>query len=242
MEIKKPPTNGKDNSRSCFVVMPFQEPFNSYYTKIIVPAVNDVKLHPLRGDSLFRPTPIIGDIWQMVQEAKALVADLTGRNSNVFYELGLAHAIGKPIVLISEGMDDVPFDLKSLRVIIYDKNDPSWGDILRKNIRKSLEEILSDPVIAVPQMFRKKVKDQVPVESEFSSRIASLEQQMTSLQAITLNKKSNREYPKENNSSICQHCGALMKRIVAEIGTERWYECTNNLCPKVGKVQNLKYG
>jgi hypothetical protein len=55
----------------------------------------------------------------------------TGKNLNVFYELGLAHAIGKPIVLISESMDEVPFDLQSLRVVTYNKDHPEASSRVR---------------------------------------------------------------------------------------------------------------
>jgi len=88
----------------CFVLMPFKEPFNTYYRNIIRPAVTSLSLEPLRGDSLFTSTPIMGDIWKMIQDATLLVGELTGKNANVFYELGLGHAIGKPIILISETM------------------------------------------------------------------------------------------------------------------------------------------
>ena len=71
---------------------------------------------------------------------KVLVAELTSRNPNVLYELGLAHALRKPVVLISSNEDDVPFDVHHIRVIYYDTNDPFWGD---KLIAKVVENILS---------------------------------------------------------------------------------------------------
>jgi hypothetical protein len=164
---------------SCFVLMPFSEPFNTYYKSIIKPAVNNAKLDSLRGDSLFRPSPIMADIWQMIQEAKLLVAELTGKNPNVFYELGLAHAIGKPVVLLSETIEDVPFDLQSLRVIIYDKDDPTWGSKLKTKLTKSINETINTPVDSVPQMFRKSVKSQAPVDTGLSSRISALERRIS---------------------------------------------------------------
>jgi hypothetical protein len=83
---------------TCLVLMPFKEPFDTYFLSIIQPGVKSAELEPLRGDSLFRPSPIMADVWQMIQDSKVLVADLTEKNANVFYELGLAHAIGKPVV------------------------------------------------------------------------------------------------------------------------------------------------
>jgi len=58
----------------------------------------------------------------------------------VFYELGLAHALEKPVVLVSSSEDDVPFDLQHIRVIYYDVTDPFWGN---KLIDKVAENVLS---------------------------------------------------------------------------------------------------
>lgn len=81
-----------------------------------------------------------------------LVAELTGRNPNVLYERGLAHALRKPVVLVSSNEDDVPFDVRHVRVIYYDMRDPFWGT---KLIEKVAENILSalrnpDEAILVP--------------------------------------------------------------------------------------------
>lgn len=168
---------------TCLVLMPFKEPFDTYYLSIIKPAVTAAKLHSVRGDSLFRPSPIMADIWQMIQDSEVLVADLTEKNANVFYELGLAHAIGKPVVLISDNLADVPFDLQSLRVIIYDKNDPSWGSELKTSIVESLGETLTDTASVVPSMFRKVVKSQAPTESKTNQRLDILEQQIATFAA-----------------------------------------------------------
>ena len=135
---KKKRKSAKRMLGTCFVLMPFREPFDTYYLSIIKPAVHAARLAAVRGDSLFRPSPIMADIWQMTQDAKVLVAELTEKNANVFYELGLAHAIGKPVVLIADNLTDIPFDLQSLRVIIYDKNDPAWGTELKASITESL--------------------------------------------------------------------------------------------------------
>ncbi|MFI5386980.1 MAG: hypothetical protein ACHQ50_12770 [Fimbriimonadales bacterium] len=117
----------------------------------------------------------------MIQDAKVLVAELTEKNANVFYELGLAHAIGKPVVLVADNIGDVPFDLQPLRVIVYDKNDPAWGTQLRANITAFLEETLADPASAVPSMFRKVVKSQAPAEGKADFRISMLERQVAAL-------------------------------------------------------------
>ncbi len=172
----------KDQSgETCVVLMPFREPFDTYYATVIKPAVLAASLSPIRADSLFRPSPIMSDLWQMIQDSTVLVADLTGKNPNVYYELGLAHAIGKPVVLISESMDDVPFDLQSLRIVTYDKNNPTWGSYLKADIEASLRETLEDPIDSVPSMFRKKVESQAPAESETVLRLEALEREVRAL-------------------------------------------------------------
>ena len=98
---------------------------------------------PIGADGLYRPSAIVTDVWQLTDNAKIISAELSGRNPNVFYEVGLAHALAKPVVLTTDNVDTLPFDLCYLRHIIYDKNDPKWGDILKKAIEKSIEQTLS---------------------------------------------------------------------------------------------------
>lgn len=72
-------------------------------------------------------------IWRGIRRAEALVADLTGNNPNVFYEVGLAHALGKPINFITQDTAKLPFDVLTSRCIRYDKNDlASLGSELEK--------------------------------------------------------------------------------------------------------------
>lgn len=158
---KKKPAAKKKPDSTCFVLMPFKGRVHKLYDAIILPAVRAANLQALRGDSLFRPTHVMADVWQMIQEAEVLVAVLTGRNVNVFYELGLAHAIGRPIVLISETIDDVPFDLQGLRVILYDdKEEFDWGKQLERKITATLKEVMANPAAAVLPMFQKAVTSQ----------------------------------------------------------------------------------
>jgi hypothetical protein len=83
----------------CFVMMPFAEPIGNYYSLIYKPAIEKAGLTPVRADDdIFSTGKIIDQIWQGINSAKVLVAELTSRNANVFYELGLAHALQKPVV------------------------------------------------------------------------------------------------------------------------------------------------
>ncbi len=222
----------------CFVLMPFKEPFDTYFDAIITPAIKATGLKPIRGDSVFMSTSIVGDIWKKTQQAKVLIADLTEKNANVFYELGLAHAIGKPVILISESMGDVPFDLRNYRVITYDKDVPTWGVDLQKNIEDFLKATLSDPAEAVPSMFRKPVKSQAPSESATSLRLKALERKFDSLNR----KQSGRSDKRTIDPEEAEHL--LIECIRAELPPEMIFaKLSRRGVPEVWILDNLrKYG
>lgn len=144
----------KQNTKEiCFTIMPFGGWFDSYYEDIYCPAIQSCNMEPRRADDLYRPSNIVQDIWSLTKRAKIVLADLTNKNANVFYELGLAHSLAKPAILITQSLDDVPFDLRSLRVIEYDKNSPNWGQILQENIAKAINETLKSPTETIPTAF-----------------------------------------------------------------------------------------
>jgi len=137
----------------CFVIMPFGEWFDQYFELLYAPAIAEAGFEPVRTDSLYRPSAIVNDIWELTKRAKILLADLTGKNPNVFYELGLAHALAKPVILLSESLDDVPFDLRALRVINFNKNVPDWGKSLAEKITRAIKEVVASPREAVLPTF-----------------------------------------------------------------------------------------
>lgn len=135
---------------SCFVMMPFADPIGGYYELIYEPAIKKTGLTPIRADTdIFGTGKIIEQIWAGLKRAKVLVAELTGRNPNVLYELGLAHALNKPVVLISSNEDDVPFDVRHVRVIYYDVNDPFWGEKLIAKVAENVASALANPSDAI---------------------------------------------------------------------------------------------
>ena len=75
----------------CFVLMPFSEPFLRIYEDHVKPTLEAAGLKVMKADDIFTPTAIVDDIWEYVNRARLLVADVTGRNPNVYYELGMAH-------------------------------------------------------------------------------------------------------------------------------------------------------
>lgn len=132
---------------SCFVVMPFDSLFQTEYERVIRPAVEEFGLKCVRGDEIYSKPQIMSDVWNSIRKSRLMIAELTNRNANVFYEVGLAHAIGKPIILLTRNEDDVPFDLRSLRYSFYNINDPFWGETLRDGIKSMVQSILEQPEI-----------------------------------------------------------------------------------------------
>jgi hypothetical protein len=119
----EPIWRGRDfriDEKLCFVLMPFRDPYNIIYQDHIKPAVERTALRCVRANDIYGVNRVMEDIWEQICKAKVIVSELTGRNPNVFYETGIAHTIGKRVILVTQTMDDVPFDLRDLRCIIYE--------------------------------------------------------------------------------------------------------------------------
>ncbi len=113
----------------CFVIMPFgsEEAARIYYTvvyeRIIKPSVEAAGFECERGDEIPEFGPIPEQITQKLATADLVVADLSGRNANVFYELGYRRALKKPIISISDDLENLPFDVATYRTIPYRADD-----------------------------------------------------------------------------------------------------------------------
>jgi len=135
---------------TCFVMQPFVSPFGSYFNSIFKPAIEQAGLQAIRADAeIFGTGKIMDQIWRGIRDASVLVAELTSKNPNVFYELGLAHALEKPVVLVASNQEDVPFDLLHIRVILYDQTDPFWGQKLVDKLADNIQSALTDPEDAI---------------------------------------------------------------------------------------------
>jgi hypothetical protein len=131
-------------------MMPFADPVGGYYKAIYEPAIQKAGFKPVRADDdMFSTGKIIEQVWSGIHSAKVLVAELTGRNPNVFYELGLAHALQKPVVLVSSNEGDVPFDVQHIRVIYYNVYDPFWGEKLISKIAENVLSAIRNPGEAI---------------------------------------------------------------------------------------------
>ncbi len=122
------------------VMMPFKREFDPVH-EAIKAACGALGLTPRRVDEIYRPAKIMDDIFLTIAQSRAVVSDLTGRNPNVLYETGLAHALGRDVVTIVQNDQDVPFDLKHIRFIKYLQNAEGL-EKLRTELRQSLQEVL----------------------------------------------------------------------------------------------------
>jgi hypothetical protein len=124
-----------------FVLMPFAREFEDAYKLAIRPAVEEAGAYCERLDEQIFTGNILARLYNQIAKADLLVADMTGRNVNVFYEVGYAHALGKTVLLVTRKEEDIPFDLKHYPHIIY-------GSLLdlKENLHKRVAYHLCEPV------------------------------------------------------------------------------------------------
>jgi len=113
------------------VMMPFDASFSPIFaalTQVITSEGWSCK----RADDIWINDAIIQDVVDLIGEARVVICDLTGKNPNVFYEAGIAHTMGKDVVLLTQSADDVPFDLRHLRYVSYLANDQGLNELQTK--------------------------------------------------------------------------------------------------------------
>jgi hypothetical protein len=103
-----------------FVAMPFAEEMRPIYTDHILKVAQKLNVSCNRGDDFFTTNSIIDEVWSALFHCDLCIVDCTDRNPNVFYELGIAHTLGRKAVLIAQRIEDIPFDIRHIRVIIYE--------------------------------------------------------------------------------------------------------------------------
>jgi len=140
-----------------FVLMPFDPKFDDIYKFGIKGAANEVGAYTERLDEQIFTEGMLDRIFNQISKADVIVADMTGRNQNVFYEVGYAHALGKIVLLITQETEDIPFDLKHRQHTVY---------------RGSIDTLKSDLVTKLQWAIREsRRRSQLGVTERFSIRI-----------------------------------------------------------------------
>lgn len=114
-------SNNPVRPRLVTVMMPFAAEFSEIYSDIKT-GLEGEGYECKRADDFWLHAHIMHDIIELICTSQVVICDLTGKNPNVFYEAGIAHTLGREVILITQHMDDVPFDLRALRCITYLKN------------------------------------------------------------------------------------------------------------------------
>ncbi len=139
------------DKKSCFVIAPIGEPesiirrhSDQVLRHIIRPAVELRDYYAVRADEIAEPGVITSQIMQRVIGDDLVVADLTGLNPNVLYELAVRHAILKPFVQIITQGETIPFDVSGLRTVFFDLQDPDSVADSKEEIARQIEALERD--------------------------------------------------------------------------------------------------
>ena len=127
----------KIKEKYCFVLMPFLLEWSDSLYKHLKQILYSKEYSCERADDLYG-SDVLEDIWIAINTAELIIADITSKNPNVFYEIGIAHTLGKKVILLTQSTDDIPFDFKRFRHIIYKDNTDGFN-VLEKEIPKYLK-------------------------------------------------------------------------------------------------------
>jgi hypothetical protein len=128
-------------SSGCFCFDAVSEGPNASFTSHISQLVKSIGLTVRRADDFFTAHQIMKDVWTAICRTRIVIADCTGRNPNVFYEIGMAHTVGKPVILITQNEADVPFDLRHIRFIEY-KYTPPGMEQFERSLESTIRTVL----------------------------------------------------------------------------------------------------
>lgn len=121
-------------------MMPFDPRFDGVYAKLQEIA-EELGLRCRRADDIWENPEVIQDVVSLIDHSQAIVCDCSGRNANVFYEIGIAHSLGREVILITQNAADIPFDLRHLRYVEY-LNNGEGLTALGAAVRQRLEILI----------------------------------------------------------------------------------------------------
>ena len=128
-----------------FVLMPFADELREVYDDLIKGALEEAGYDVERADDLDNQRNILRDILTSIDGYDLIVADLTDNNPNVFYELGLAHGLSRPVILLTQSIESVPFDLRSYRIIPYGRDFVAAAE-MRAKLLSAARQALSGEI------------------------------------------------------------------------------------------------
>jgi hypothetical protein len=124
------------DNRLVFILTPFHDKYSEDY-KVIREACTQSGFNAYRGDENYIKGDIFPEMLKLIVKANLIIANVNGRNPNVLYELGIAQALDKPVILISSDPDKLPIDIKSKRFLVY-RNYTELQEMIRKELQNLL--------------------------------------------------------------------------------------------------------
>lgn len=122
------------------VMMPFQPAFDGIYQSL-QQVCGELGLRCFNANEVWDENEVIQDIFSLIYRSKVVICDFSTRNPNVFYEAGIAHTLGRPVIPIVQNSEHIPFDLRHHRYIEYQNNDQGW-EVLRAQIAPRLQTLV----------------------------------------------------------------------------------------------------
>jgi hypothetical protein len=214
------------NRPVCFVISPIgrdgteaHSRFKEVLEFIIKPAIvsSGYEMSVIRADDMNRPGSFIKDILQQLLDSYVVIADLTTQNPNVFYELGVRHALSPRTILVAQAADDIPSDLREYRTIVYDTS-ARGAATFKEQVQKYLKEIFADPHRADnPVMDR--------LGSVLERQTAALQEEIKSLrqQLDRVLKKGASQLPAPGGASSQDEATIRVERILKLNNAERQF-------------------
>lgn len=131
-----------EETPTAFIIMQFSEPYDSLYSDVIAPVCEEFRVKACRADEIAAPGLIIDDVIRQIQDARFVIAEISPPNPNVFFEVGYAHAIQKPTILVAEKPNQLPFDVSGFRTLFYE-NSISGKAKIEDTLRKYVDGIMN---------------------------------------------------------------------------------------------------
>lgn len=136
--------NPPEHEIDVFVLMPFNSKLQKVYTEHIKKLGAELGITIERADDHFQPKPFMQKVWDGICTASLIIADCTDKNPNVFYEIGMAHTVGKKVVLLTRSKDDIPSDIQHFDYIEY-VYDPEGVQLLLDKLRVFIKRSFGHP-------------------------------------------------------------------------------------------------
>lgn len=179
----------KPSARTCFVISPIgiegsdiRKWADQTYKHLIEPVVNECGFSAMRADKEARAGIITTHIIQQLVTSDLVIADLTTRNPNVFYELAVRHVTRKPLVQIIREDEDIPFDVQGMRTVKFQLADPDILEAAKGDLKRHVDAVKDEEELDTP--ISQAVELQIAMDSGDPDQV-SLAEIASSLQDLT---------------------------------------------------------